>query len=1299
MTWTDDQLAAINFPSDRSACVTAAAGSGKTALLIERVVTLIRGNEEENITPVDGDKFAILTFTRNAAEEFRTRMTLAIDKASRSSGDNAVSREQLIKFRSSVISTINSFCLGILKEHAELFGLPVNFSIVEESKGLIMSQTALDNAMEYFYSPEFEEDFAEAYSGYGGKITENEQSDIGRNARELLHKTFSFSTDNKLRDAVTSIYLKSTSLADSEEWLDGCVTVFSSIEQMEKRFLPVIAEELKRKCALLKSCMTRYENLCAGADEDFSERFQTVFDMDKDAVDLLLKAFNEAFSEDVNLKITDFDRFNQSCPELVFGAFSRKGIPRGNPDYKQLKEEVDAVRKRIQRYCTDIREGCGYASDIVKNELEPQQKAVTALIMLVRRLQKEYTVLKRKAGVVDFSDCERLLLDKLREESCGLRQELAERYQCIILDEFQDTNDLQYEIFRLISREQSNLFFVGDIKQSIYAFRGGNPEIMAQCCSTGSGFEKLPLNKNFRSRLEVINTVNSMFDGLMTEKYGEVDYSDNNQLTLGADYPMPNGGADYLSELYLLDFPARERQGKKKSEPDETDEPERSKGSSDELTLEASNPVAEARFTAALIQKMATERFPLKKDGEDLRPCTWGDFAILLRSKSHFADYKAELEKLGIPVATNGGNYLSADEINLILNYLKVIDNPQLDEKLLSVLMSPLYGMSAEEISLARLGILGYDIEQLNGLDVNLNPIYDSFAAQSLFCCIAAAANSELAQPEYSEDATEALEQLKEKGAGRLADIKCKRFVEHFSEFRRFAANNSVERLIRRIYDDTDFFSVISTYERGDRKLANIRLLLKYTADFESGGGGTLNDFLRYTDAVRQNSGGLEEAVVPQEAADAVQILTFHASKGLQWKIVILGGLGTALHDERASSIIIDRKTGIGLKNTLINQRLRTATLSFNGARASASCAQLGDELRLMYVAMTRAEEKLIMIGQCSEKSAAECCTDSFSPEFALSWNSHIKWILSSMLRYRDNIYDDKIPDFLEAPGLKISTISERLPEPEEITAELPADGISDENTAKKICAMLSEKYSYEYETTLQSRFSVTELAHKDEEKEKFPEEIQLTKPEFLLPKKSNELRMNGILIGNTYHHIMELFPLETLRADFDSEDMEAAVETAIDEMIDQKRLTPEECLCADGEKKQDFVRGVASFYCSKLGRDMLSADRVEREYEIFAELPAAELFRDDSQSGGAEATTILQGRVDLLFVKNGRVVVVDYKSDSKGSLEKEFSSYSKQLTLYNKILPMLLPECKGDNIDLVLYSFGQKQAIYINNL
>lgn len=1278
--WTDEQETAINFPSDSAACVSAAAGSGKTALLVERVVRLIRGDAANDIPPVSADRFAIMTFTRNAADEFRTRMTRAIDEASRTSGENAIPREQLIKFRSSAVNTINAFCLSVLKDNAEMFDLPVNFSIVEESKGRIMQQTALDNAMEFLYSGEFEQQFPEYFKAHGGAA--GDEADLGRKAREQLLKSFSYSRDDALRGAVSDVYMKTTSLADSAGWLDGCVRAFGSVQALEERFLPDIVGVLRRKCIVFRAMMARYSTIIAGADEEYAWKFQEVFEKDNELVNAVIAAFDKAFPADAQPRVADFGKFRAAVPEFSFAAFSRKGTPKNDPFYAELKASVDVVRKKLKSDLPAFLESCDYSGDSIEAVRAEQQAAVCALVMVVERMTAEYSALKRKAGVVDFSDCERFLYEKLRDESCPLRQTLSDRWQCIIIDEFQDTNDLQFEIFRLISREEKNLFFVGDVKQAIYAFRGGNPEIMADCCAEESGFETLPLNRNFRSRESVITAVNCMFEGLMTRKYGEVEYSDGNQLAAGAKYPENTSGADYSAEMYLLDLPKREK-------PSAAENAEPGGEQSDEITLEASNPVAEARFTAALIRKYAAERFPVRKDADSTRPCTWGDFAILLRSKTHIADYKSELEKLGIPVSSDGGNYLSADEINLILCYLKAIDNPQLDEELLTVLMSPLYGITAEELSLARLGILGYDIPALDRSGVEVGAIYDCYAGQSLFCCAACAGGSSLAQPVLTERAAAAVEKLRKLGIERTPDEKCRRFMDDLSDFRSFAANNSIERLIRRIYDGTDFFSVISTYERGDRKLANIRLLLKYTADFESSGGGTLNDFLRYTDAVRENSGKLEEAVVPQEAADAVKIMTFHASKGLEMPIVIMAGLGSALHEEKGA-IVIDRKTGIGLKHTDIEKRLRVPGISFNGANASLSCTQYGEELRLLYVAMTRAREKLIMIGQCSEKEAAECRTDTFTPEFALSQKSYIRMILSSMMRYGSADPTAEAPVYYADADIRIAVSNERLPEPEELTAELPEDAAeSDDETAEQISRSLAEEYPFESETRLHSKFSITELAHLGEEK---PEkaEIQLTKPVFLTPDKAGGVRMNGLLVGNTFHHIMELFPLETLRPDYGESDMYAAVENAIDCLADERRLKPEECFLLESGRMPDIAQKVAGFFLGKLGQEMLTADRIEREYEVFAEIPASDVFP------GAGGSTMIQGRVDMLFVKGSSVTVVDYKTDSAGNLEKELPFYEKQLVLYKRILPLLMPECRQGEVRLALYSFSRQKAIYL---
>lgn len=241
---------------------------------------------------------------------------------------------------------------------------------------------------------------------------------------------------------------------------------------------------------------------------------------------------------------------------------------------------------------------------------------------------------------------------------------------------------------------------------------------------------------------------------------------------------------------------------------------------------------------------------------------------------------------------------------------------------------------------------------------------------------------------------------------------------------------------------------------------------------------------------------------------------------------------------------------------------------------------------------------------------------------------------------------------------------------------------------ARSISETLRETYPHADESALHSRFSVTELAHMDEPPED-NDEVTLTKPVFLTPEKAG-LRINGILVGNTYHHIMELFPLETLHADFSDEDMSAAVENAIDTLCENERLRPEEIFCLENGRKQDMIRRITLFFLSGLGQDMLTAQKLEREYEIFAELPAAEIIP------GAAGTTILQGRVDMMFIKDGKAVVVDYKSDSAGSLENELPAYSRQLALYKKILPILMPECRNGEVKLALYSFGQNKAIYL---
>ena len=1313
MKWTDDQLKAINYPTDRSACVSAAAGSGKTALLIERVVTLIRGNEEQNIQPVPADSFAILTFTRNAAEEFRTRMTQAIEKASRSAGSGRIPREQLIKFRSSYIGTINSFCLGVLRDNPQLFDLPVNFSIVEEGRATVMMNRALDNTMEYFYSESFLADLREKIAGFGGALEDN-----GTSAREQLLKTYSFTDDEELRKDVKNIYYKSTSLADRSAWLNDCAGVFSSRDRAGGFFLPFIVRDIPDILATINKNVQRARE-CTGniVKLEIAEALNAMLEK-VEGYATLLDRLCRKYLCGAAPTFDDLDRFHKELDGTPIPVIDRSSVKRaGGSDTANKSGALTAMERAVACFVT-LNSDLGYDSAAFELERVNQLKALSALVVLVERLETEFRAIKRKAAVVDFADCEQMLLEELRRPGSELRGTLSQRYRCIIIDEFQDTNDLQYTIFSTISREKSNLFFVGDIKQSIYAFRGGNPEIMARCCEDGSGFEKLPLNRNFRSRESVISTVNAMFEGIMTRTYGDVDYSDNNQLIPGAAFE--DNDCDYSSELHILQYTRKKPPQEKADEAAKEPLP----GENAEVPASEKLPgaaVSEARYTAGLISRMVANGFRVKDKNGGSRPCTYSDFAVLLRNKTHIGEYKAELESVGIPAASDTGDYLQADEINLILSYLKIIDNPQLDEHLLPVLMSPLYGFTANELSLARLGILAYEPAPSGGSapsdnsveDVDMTKVYGFFSGQSLFGCIMDAAGSDCGTVYVPEEIDGIRSALRKKQVPDAGLAKCMKFAADYMDFRSFAANNSVERLIRHIYDNTDLFSVISTYERGNKKLANIRYLLTYTKDFEKYGGGTLNDFLRYTDSMKSSISSLKEAAVPQEAADSVKLMTFHASKGLQWPIVILGQLGANMHDDGTNTMIIDRRTGIGLKNAFIEQRRLAYSLGFNAAKLSVKRQQKGEELRVLYVAMTRAEEKLIMVGCCPAKKCADLMTGSYTAESVLSGRNYLEWILPSMYRYSDQ--PGKFPEKLEKAALRMIQVADR---PESDLAapsreKTPEQAQPDLTAASYISDETGKKYAYSYDAALQSRFSVTELAHRSEEQQarKAEEALKLsddpessdragekaavkklTRPGFMSDDTAG-IRINGFLVGNTYHHIMELFPLETLRADYSGEDMEAAVENGITELIENSMLTPEECYVA-GQKKSTFVRKVTGFFLSRLGREMLSAQRVEREYPIFAELPACELLPDSGAH--PDSRTILQGRIDMLYVLENRVVVVDYKSDSRSNLEQEMGSYCQQVMLYRKVLPLLMKECGSRTIELYLYSFEQEREINV---
>lgn len=1254
MTWTNEQEAAIVFPLDKnqnklpadnkSAVVTAAAGSGKTALLVERVIRILCDTKH----PIPADQIAVMTFTNNAADEFRHRMTQAVAEAAKKDPKNTYLADQLIRFRSATIKTISSFSYGIVRENAEAFGLPLSVTIADDAKVTLLRSAALDSTMEHFYSSDFDPD-----------------------KRELLFKTFSFKNDDLLSETIGDIYNKISSLTDPLLWLNEAADRYSSVEKAEKHFTAYYIPTIQRYVECIRSYFLKFKSIIDALPEDHEDRKKLLGML---ADDEYRYSFAAKGIKQLGAAPT-IDKLFEYASKIGTGAGGNTKFATLSVKDKSLKERISKPRDKFKSYFKKIKE---FVPDkkLVESELPTQLDAVSSLTELIRYYSEDYTTQKRDAGLIDYADCERLLLDKLREDSAFCRR-IGERYRCIIIDEFQDTNDIQYEIFRLISNRENNLFFVGDIKQAIYAFRGGNPRIMLRLCdptvtqkllplpadvlpalrskhksdklklptarklksgccvfNLGAKFTALPLNKNFRSRQQVIDTVNAMFTGLMTKDYGDVDYNDSTKLFCGATYPSST--EDYISELHLLDYEA-----------------------------EKDKDAAEARYTAHLVNKMLTEKFAVRNSDDSTRPCTYGDFAILLRSSGSFPLFKKELEKYGIPV--NSGSqksYLASEEITLILNYLKVIDNPMRDEELLHVLTSPIYMMTAEELAQARLGILGADSEAAKNSD--LTPLYEYYKKSSLYACISACAKP------TNDKFGKQLSALRKEG-----HPKCVKFIQTLKNLRAFKSNNSIERLIRRLYDDTDFFSVISTYERNGQQLANIRLLLKYAADFENSGGGTLSDFLRYTDHVRSSGDSFEEAMTADSADNAVRIMTFHKSKGLEMPIVILAELGKQPNNkDSGGAVVFNSEAGIGLRYVDIKARYQYKPFGYNAVSMAQAQKQKGEELRLLYVAMTRAREKLIMIGKCTAEGANSLHTDVFTPDFAMANSTRLSWILASLLRYSNGRTITDSPLRLTNDVLSVKVTSEVPPEPSAQTAApKKQSGIADMFTAHEIAHNISLQYQHEQLTHSRSKFTVTEIAHMIDDKAKTDSsEYSMTfvgKPEFL---------PNGVLsgkeVGDAYHHVMEHFPLNDVLA---GKTADIAMCTAV---LDSLRARD---ILSEAEYKVVSAEHIARFFTSRLGQRMLKSPRIEREFPIFAEVPACDIMLD--QPGN----TIIQGRADMFFVEDGKIVLVDYKSDSAKSLEAELDAYIRQLSIYRTVLPIVT----GLEVEeIYLYSFSGDKEI-----
>lgn len=1165
--WTTQQKNAI-FATDGSVLVSAAAGSGKTAVLVERVINLITRSEN----PIDVDRMLIVTFTRAAAAEMRERISKAINKLLENDpyNPNLLKQKQLLYTAS--ISTIDSFCSDIVREYFHSLGVSRDFRIADEGELDVLRKTALDNAFNTFYSSDSDEFIA------------------------LLDAFSSKTGDVNLREAVLKICTFLSTQPFSEKWIDDMLSNYAENSVAESIWGKIIIEYSKttvhHAINLTQNSLKILEN-----DEKLHKSFAPKIEDDLLFLENLLKKLYSDSWNDI------------SSTALSFTA-ARLTPPKGYKD-NPLKVAVAANRDEVKSAIKSVQLYFNNSEEEIVSEMRELQGLVSTMFDLVREYLREFYELKSKKNILSFSDIE-LLTVKLLAEPLGnsyqktfVAFEISNRYDAVIVDEFQDVNDVQDLIFKCVSREENNIFVVGDVKQSIYGFRQAKPQIFIDRKDLYEKYdEKNPaypatiiLDKNFRSRKEVCDTVNFIFSNLMTKQSAQMDYTKDEMLNVGASYP---DSSDCDFEISLIE----------KSIFEDYDSAE-----------------IEARFIAKKIHKMMNSGFVVK-DGDTQRKATYGDFAVILRSTKNTAQtYVKTLIDNGIPAfSENKENSFEAKEVKIILNLLRVIDNPALDIPLLSVMCSPIYGFTPDELSQIR--------------------------ADNRYSNLYTAVNN------YSSKSE-----------------KTKEFLTQLEQLKNYSYTCSVDELIGKIYDTTATGAITAAVKGGEAPTRNLDLLRIYARSFESNGYKTLSDFISYIDKLVENGTQLPAASADSDSLNSVRVLSIHASKGLEFPVCFLADTAKQFNKtDLKSDVLIDSVAGLGIKKR--DGICRYNTLPRLAVEIEIAQNEIAEELRVLYVAMTRAKEKLIAVG--SKKNAEKYLSNLYSKivfgnviePFTVVRSSGISdWLLLcalvhpslNNLRKRINPSAEPVTHTKTSPWhFEVIDKEEYIfgktdntpQQSKEIYESVTRNDVFD--YAELLKTNLSFKYKNADIMNLPQKVSASQISHSDSD---YFEKV-LTKPSFL-----NKETAAAVDRGTAHHKFLQYCNFLNAKESINSE---------IERLKNIGLLSEKQTDLIDREKMKNLLD-------SELVNRIIKSPAVYREEQFSAKLKSSQIF-DECENSVTDAEIIVQGAVDVAFEENGNLVIVDYKTDRVKDISKLTELYKKQLEIYKLAMEqsteMTVSEC-----------------------
>lgn len=1182
VNWTTDQRHAIECRKG-SVLVSAAAGSGKTAVLVERVIR--RLTDKDN--PCSAEDLLIVTFTRAATAQMREKIGAAILKRLSEDPTDRHLRRQYMLLPFAKICTIDSFCNDLVRENFHALGISPDYSLLDNETAVIMKNDVCEAMLERAY----EEDSDGRFS-------------------ELSDMMSSGSSDEDFAKLIIKMYDISTAYPFPDLWLDSLIGEYSQPDINKSRWGGIIK---KYVCDMLDYCVSSSRGMMTAMESD----------------PIVADAYGAAVQSDMNMyaelreKInSDWDEALEAFKTVKYMSLGR--VPKGYES--ETKNVVTTARKKLKDLLKKVPGIMCVSSEEHADDMRLLRDPVTKLIELVKQFGREYSAEKDKMNSADFSDILHRALNLLAVSDgrggyikTDLARELSSHYVEILVDEYQDINEAQDMIFKAISADENNLFTVGDVKQSIYRFRQAMPEIFLRRRSTTHSFESgkyplgITLGSNFRSRVGVTSCVNYIFRQLMSTEAGELEYDDSEALNAAAKYPERDTPD---CELHVV-----------------TDKGNRAD------TLEA-----QARYVARYIDRTVRERKTLVTKGGALHPASYGDFCILLRTAKNVSSvYANALSERGIPVfSPETGGFFEAAEISFILSLLRVLDNPVQDIPLAAVMLSPLFGFSAGELADIRASAK----ERLEAGETE--PLYRSVAASA------------------------------DEG-----DEKAAAFLKKIESLRRLSLTLSAGELVRRVCEETGFDAIAGAMPDGERRRLNIGLLCDYAEKYEAAGNLGLSGFIRFIDKVARTSGDLATAARPSENADIVRIMTVHQSKGLEFPICILADMQHAFNErDNTESVLISSSAGLGMKRRTEDGISVYDTASRRAAVITSERMGRSEEMRVLYVALTRAKENLVMVTSVPNpekglaKVAVECGIGERTNPFAvLRMNNFSDLVLMALMRH------PAADELRKLSGVDVPIF---LPEKDRFKLKVVVSDsesfMTESANEQKIAAKpvffdeVCERLDYSDPRSVLSSVPAKRAASDGSERGINREYFASSRPAFM-----SSGGLTPAQRGTATHKFMQFSNYAAARADIESE---------LARLVDGGFLSEE-------EGKAVNVSAAKRFFMSSLAERIFASDNVMREKK-FAALVPAKFFYPELTGEATEEKIVVQGIADCVFVEDGKLVIVDYKTDTGVDAEALLDRYSAQLGIYREALSQALGMPVKETL---LYSFFMNSTVKVGTV